>query len=152
MKVLGMRCSNSDFTFAIIDGDKKNPEIVVATKRAFPKNFSEGERLHWFHQELTAIFADNKPDVITLKGPEPSVKRSNALDSRLHNEAIVFLVATANGIAPVSKKVSSTIAKDLGLKGKGSYLKTKLDTSPVDNFDSYSDKEQEAILAGWSSM
>lgn len=147
-----MRCSNSDFTYAIINGDKKSPEIVVAKRTAFPKNFSEGERLHWFHQELTAIFVDSKPDAITLKGPEPLVKRSNALDSRLHNEAIVFLVATANGIISVSKKASSTIAKDLGLKGKGSYLKSKLDTSPIDNFDSYSEKEKEAILAGWSSM
>ena len=152
MKVLGIRCSNSDFTYAIIDGDKESPEVVMVNRTAFPKNFSEGERLHWFHQELNGILTDSKPDVITLRGPEPMVKRSNALDSRLHNEAIVFLAATANGISSVSKKVSSTIAKDLGLKGKGSYLKTKLDTSPIDNFEGYSTKEKESILAGWSSM
>ena len=135
-----------------MDGDKKSPEVLLSKRIAFPKNFSEGERLYWFHQELISIITDNKPDVIILKGPEPLVKRSKSLDSRLHNEAIVFLVAAANGILSVTKKVSSTIAKDLGLKGKGKYLKTKLDTSPIADFESYSTKQQEAILAAWSSM
>ena len=80
------------------------------------------------------------------------VKRSNNLDCRLHNEAIILMVAESNGIKQASKKTNATIAKDLGLKGRPKYLKTQLDTSIIDEYDSYNSKIQEAILAGWSSM
>lgn len=152
MKVIGFRCSNSDFTYAVIEGDKESPEVIVAKRIAFPKNFSEGERLRWFRQELNTIFSENNPEVITLKGAEFAVSRSNSLDSRLYNEGVVILVAAEIGILEVAKKVNATMAKDLGLKGKAKYLKTKLDTSPINDFDSYNPKHQEAILAGWSSM
>jgi hypothetical protein len=48
--------------------------------------------------------------------------------------------------------MSSTISKDLGLKGKGKYLKTKLDTSPIKDFENYAQKVQEAILVAWSCI
>src|SRR3989339_404637 len=111
MKVLGIRCSNSDFSCATLDGDRGNPTIIQTKRFPFPANFSEGERLHWFYHELDSLIKKLKPDTISLKGPEPLVKRSNSLDSRLHIEGIVFLVADVNGIKNACKKTSATIAK-----------------------------------------
>jgi len=52
----------------------------------------------------------------------------------------------------IFKKVKSTIAKDLGLKGRGHYLRTELDTSVIPGFAGKPDKEKEAILAAWSEL
>lgn len=152
MKTFGVRCSNSDFAYAIIEGDKDKPKIINSSNVNFPKNFSDGERLYWFSQEINTLLQQHKPDNVVIKAAEPMVKRSNNLDTRLHNESIIFMTAESNGIKNAIKKTKATIAKDLGLKGKGKYLETKLDTSPIDNFDSFNIKIQEAILAGWSSM
>lgn len=152
MKVCGIRCSNSDFAFAILDGDKHHPAVIHSCRLAFPANFKEGEKVHWFYHELNSLIQQHSPDSVVIKGPEPLVKRSNSIDSRLHNEGIVFLAAAANGIIDTCKKTNATIAKDLGVKGRTKYLKTKLDTSAIADFESYGDKLQEAILAAWSLM
>jgi len=152
MKTFSIRCSNTDFTYAVIDGDKSSPKVLEQAKVNFPKNFSEGEKLHWFNQEINTLIQQHSPESVVLKGAEPLAKRSKSLDERLHVESVVIMTAGANGIKNCTKKVKSTIAKDLGLKGKGKYLQTKLDTSVIDDFDSYNTKAQEAILAGWSSL
>jgi hypothetical protein len=152
MKVLGLRCSNSDFSCAFLDGDKENPKIIQTIRLSFPSNFSESERLHWFYQELDSLIKESNLEAISIRSPEPLAKRTKSLDLRLHIEGIVFLVANANGIKSTCKKTSATIAKDLGLKGRGKYLKTKLDTSVINDFDAYPDKMKEAILVGWSLL
>lgn len=152
MKTFSVRCSNSDFAYAVLEGDKDTPIVVSSGQIAFPKNFSEGEKLQWLHQELSGLLQNHSPEKVVVKAPEPLVKRSNAIDSRLHNESIVLLAAQTNGIKESEKKTNATIAKDLGLKGRAKYLKTGLDTDKVEGFSSYSAKIQEAILASWSSL
>ena len=47
----------------------------------------------------------------------------------------MVIVAGANaGLRRIQRKVSATIAKDLGLKGRARYLRTKLDTSQIPEF------------------
>ncbi len=152
MKVLGVRCSNTDCTFCLLSGTKDSPVVERSHNAKFPKGFSRGEELKWFSQELQEIFKKNEINAVALKGAEPMVKRSNNLVSRIQNEAIVYLVSTQCGVTDVDTKVKASIAKQLGLKGKGKYLETKLDTSVIKDFESFSSKEQEAILVGWSSL
>jgi hypothetical protein len=71
---------------------------------------------------------------------------------RIENEAMIFLAAESFGIKQIVRKTKPTIAKDLGLKGKGKYLSTHLDTIIFPTFDKETIKLQEAILAAWSSM
>ena len=66
--------------------------------------------------------------------------------------AMVYFAAQNKGIKDISKKVKGSIAKSLGLKGRAKYLKTSLDTTLIENFDSYSDKAHDAIYAGWSKL
>lgn len=152
MKILGVRCSNSDCTFCLVSGTKKSPNVDLSQTVKLPKGFNRAEALNWFSQELEAIFKGNKITAVAIKCAEPIVKRSNSLDSRIQNEAIIYLVSARFGVIDVESRVKSTIAKQLGLKGKGKYLDTQLDTSVIDDFDNYSSKEQEAILVGWSSL
>ena len=70
----------------------------------------------------------------------------------MRRKPAIFLLSAKLGINEIESKVKSTIAKDLGLKGKGKYLDTKLDTSCIDNFDKFPKKEQEAILVAWSCL
>jgi len=49
------------------------------------------------------------------------------------------------------RQVKSTMAKDLGFKGRGRYLAT-LDTSAIASFTQLDDKIQEAVLVAWSGL
>ena len=152
MKVLSIRCSNNDYTFCVISGMKESPAIEATGHVAFPAGFSDSEALKWLHQEMEELLRSHTPEKVVIKGTEPMVKRSNALEARIRNEAIISLAACQAGCAHIQKKVKATIAKDLGLKGRGKYLDTELDTSPVSGFECHTTKEQEAILAGWSCL
>ena len=98
------------------------------------------------------LITSHTPDGVAVKAAEPMVKRSGALETRIRVEGIALMSAAEAGCSLARRKVKSTIAKDLGMKGKGKYLETRLDTSPIIDFDSYNSKQQEAILVGWSCL
>ena len=152
MRTLGVRCSNSDYTFCILSGDGRSPDVECVERVAFPKDYTDAEVLKWLNQEVRAILADHTFDAVGLKRAETNVKRSNSLEVRIQAEAIVALAASEIGCSVIDRKVNSTIAKDLGLKGKAKYLQTKLDTSVIPDFDDYSEKERDAILVAWSFL
>jgi hypothetical protein len=152
MTTLGARCSNTDCNFAVLKGSQASPVVKETKKIKFPKGFSKAESLNWFNQEVTDYLKGKKIRSIAIRGPENNARRSSSLDTRLQFEAIIYLLSAQLGITAVESKVKSTIAKDLGLKGKAKYLDTKLDTSVIDNFDNFSSKEKEAILVAWSCL
>lgn len=152
MLVMGVRCSNSDYSYCILSGSRDAPTVEVSQQVSFPKGYSESEILRWLYQEMKTVFRTYTCDAVGIKRPEIVAKRSNALESRLQSGAIVILAAAESGCRAVHRKVKSTIAKDLGLKGKGRYLDSKLDTSAINGFNSYPKKIQEAILIAWSCM
>ena len=152
MKAFGIRCSNNDFTYCIISGTKESPKIDNTCQLSFPSGYSEAESLLWFYRELQEIFKANSFDSVGIKRTEVIVSRSNNLELRIQYEAIVSLVSAEVGITRVHRKVKPTIAKDLGLKGKAKALNTQLDTSAINDFDSFSDKNKDAVLTAWSCM
>jgi hypothetical protein len=135
-----------------LSGDRDSPTVEETNRIPFPKDYSEPELLNWFYQEITALFQRSNVDGVGIKRAEGTVKRSNALETRIQCGGIISLVAAQAGCCNVYRKMGSTIAKDLGLKGKGKYLKTKLDTSAIADFEDYPVKAQEAILVAWSCM
>jgi hypothetical protein len=132
-------------------GAGHSPVVEAAEVIAYPKGFSEPEILKWLHQEIAQIFGKHDCNNVAIKKPELGVLRSNSLDIRIECEGVVTLAAAEAGCLSVKRLFNSSIAKGLGLKGKGKYLKT-LDTSPVNNFNTYPPKVQEAIRTGWSGM
>lgn len=152
MKILAIRCSNTDFAYAVIDGTKESPTIVYSDITGFPKGYDEPALFNWFHQEILGLIDQYQPDGVALKSAEPMVKRSSPLETRIRVEGIALMTAAEKGCGIACRKVKSTIARDLGMKGKGKYLETKLDTKPIANYDSYKTKEKEAILVGWSCL
>lgn len=152
MTFIGIRCSNSDYAYCILRGTQDTPVLEETKQISFPKGYNEPEVLKWLYQEMCAVFSKYKCDAVGIKNPEATVPRSKSLESRIQNGAIVSLAAAESGCFEVCRKVKSTIAKDLGLKGKGKYLETKLDTTLIPDFDRFSSKIQEAILVGWSCM
>lgn len=152
MRTLGVRCSNTDYTYCILSGNATTPHTESINHVPYPNGFTDAETLRWLHQELQAILDAQALDCVAVKRAETNVKRSNSLELRIQAEAIVILAAAEAGCRSVVRKVAATIAKDLGLKGKAKYLQTKLDTTPISNFADYSTKEKEAILVAWSCM
>lgn len=152
MSALGIRCSNTDFSYAVLQGKKQSPVVLDYGTTAFPKGYSTPFKLKWFLQELDDIIKKYPINSITLKGTEGLAARDKAFVERVECEAVVFLIGATLGIKRVQRKLKSSIAKDLGLKGRSHYLATQLDTSVIANFDKLSTKVQEAILVGWSEL
>jgi hypothetical protein len=152
MRIIGLRCSNNDFAYALIEGAKQSPAVTDVGATRFPKGYEEPAIFHWFHQEMVGLLKKYNPDGLAVKAAEPMVKRSAVLETRIRAEGIALMAAAEAGVGTIQRRVKSTIAKNLGMKGRGKYLETKLDTSPISDFDSYSPKQKEAILVGWSCL
>lgn len=152
MKVLAVRCSNTDFAYAVVEGTMDMPALLLCDETSYPNGYKEHSLFHWFHQEITELLDTHSPDGLAVKAAETMVKRSGALDLRIRIEGIALMAAAEVGCSLACRKVKSTIAKDLGMKGKSKYLETNLDKSVIPRFDSYNTKQQEAILVAWSCL
>ncbi|HDZ02748.1 MAG TPA: hypothetical protein ENH52_15115 [Nitrospirae bacterium] len=151
MAFLGIRCSNNDYCYVILEGTRVLPKIKNKANISFPRGFSRAQSLKWFLQEIEDLLKKYPSiKVISIKGSEPMASRGKSFTARVENEAMVFLAAANVGIKAIFKKTKPTIAKDLGLKGRGKYLSTQLDCSVIPNYDDESDKIKEAILVAWS--
>ena len=146
MSILGIRCSNSGFTFVVLGGGKRSPKLEVIETLHLPKGFKQSESLDWVYKESTGIIEKHSVDMIVIKKFEGR-KRDQTYADRVSLEAAVTLAAAHSGQIPVFKKVKSTIAKDLGFKGRARYLKKNLDTTVVDGFDHMDEKSKDAILS-----
>jgi hypothetical protein len=151
MTRLGIRCSNTDFAYAVLRGTKHVPEVIETNVIGVPAGYRHPEALDWLYQEIERLISSHGAEMIVIKRSE-SRRRNGALEARLEFEGAVALAGHRSGRIPSLKKVKSTIAKDLGLKGFARYLKTRLDTTPIEGFDSYPSKQQEAILSAWSEL
>ena len=149
--ILGFRCSNSDITYAVLDGTREAPTIVAVETLSTPKGFTRRRCLRWVLNEADVLIKRHSVVRVVLKKHEGR-QASSAYEHRVEHEAAIMIASEDNGLEPCVKKGKSTIAKDLGLKGKGQYLATKLDTSPIDGFDGLSSKKQEAVQIAWSSL
>ncbi len=150
MPILGVRCSNKDFAYAVLDGTKGAPQQVELKTLPFPKGFKAAQSLHWLNQEVSDLLEKHAIDKVVIKRFEGRT-RGATFETRVEHEAAVMLAAASKGMTAVFKKVKSTIAKDLGKKGRARYLAT-LDTSHFPGYADLSDKQREALQAAWSEL
>ena len=151
MMILGLRCSNSGYTFAVLSGSRKSPAIIAKGSVDTPKGFAKPQKLRWMAQEMHDLCKRHNITCIAMKGTEGLASRGSSFVERIEIEAAVFMSGAELGIKPVVKKVKSTIAKDLGQKGKAKYLE-RIDTSIILNFSDYNEHEKEAVFVAWSEM
>lgn len=151
MTILGLRCSNKDFAYAILEGKKGDPQLVACNQHSYPIGFSQPQSLKWFLLELDKLIHEHNVKTISIKRHEGKVQAKNPYEDRIEHEAMILLAAANHDIRLVTKKVKSSMAKDLGQKGRSRYL-ARLDTSVFEGFDKYPTKIQEAILVAWSDL
>lgn len=152
MKILGLRCSNSDYVYVLLEGDKKAPKILARGCECFPKGYSRSQELKWFFQEIDDLLSKHTINAVAIKCTEQMASKGNTYVCRVENEAIIQLECAIKGIKLVFKKSNRTIAKDLGLKGVAKALTTDLDTSIISEFDAMDSKLKDAVLVAWSSL
>lgn len=151
MSVLGVRCSNSDITFAVLRGTRKEPDVLESSTTPFPKGYQTPQRLKWVYQEAIGVLGKHDIQVVVVKRFEGR-SRGNSYEARVEAEAAIAIAAAEHGIRAFYKKQNNTIAKDLGLKGKARYLDTQLDHKLVPGFEGLSDKTRDAVIAAWSEL
>lgn len=149
--ILGLRCSNSDYHFALLEGTKKAPVIKKCERVQFPEGFKKPAALKWMVDEIKDKLTQVKAEKVVMKGPEPMARPTAELRERIEFEAAVYIACAETGLKAVFKKVKATIAKDLGVKGRARYLQT-LDTRHITGFEALSDKAKEAVLAAWTEL
>jgi hypothetical protein len=149
-KILGLRFTNKGFAFAVVQGTKAEPALLEASIIGCPKAFKACEIAKWISQELDELFEKHKPTYIAIKAFEGRSK-GLAHEERIRLEGIAHLSASKLGFKDVARKRNSTIAKDLGMKGRARYLKS-FDTSAIDNFGDLAPQQQDAVLVAWSDL
>ena len=152
MKILGIRCSNSDYAYSVVTGTKDLPILEKSQIISFPKGYSPPEIMKWFLQELTTLNKKYSIEKWAIKGAEPMAARDKTYTSRVEFEAMVSLSAANVGSSNVIRKVKPTIAKDLGLIGKAKALINDLDYSLIDGLKEMSPKEFESVVVAWSEL
>lgn len=152
MVVLGVRCSNTNYAYAVLTGTKAAPSLVDCALVGYPKGYSHPEVLKWLLQEIEALDAKHHFDGWTIKGAEPLAAKGNSHTQRVECEAIVTLAAANSGHDTVTRKTKPTIAKSLGLPGKAAALATLTSTPLIPEIASQPDKVFEAIVVAWSDL
>ncbi len=149
---LGLRFSNSDYTFAVMENLKTSPIIRESNTIAYPKGFQRAQTLKWLVHEIESIFQRNDDISIVVVKRFEGKSKGNAFEERVECEATAYIASANKGLKAVYKKMGSTIAKDLGLKGKATLLKTDLDTTVIDGFEKFSEKLKDAVLSAWTEL
>jgi hypothetical protein len=149
-RTVGLRFSNKGFAFAVIEGTRTGPTLVKSSFVQCPKAFKACEIAKWAKHELDSIFNKYKPNFVCIKSFEGRSK-GNAYEERVRLEGIAHFCAGELGLRDIARKRKSTIAKDLGLKGRARYLST-FDTSAIPTFDELDALVQEAALVAWSDL
>lgn len=150
--VLGIRCTPSEFSYVIIEGSFKSHSLKTSNRMKYPSGYSHCELLKWFYNEIGGSIAKFEITVIGVKGTEAMQMKGKAYGNRMEIEGMIFLQAALNGLSHSMRKVNSTIAKDLGQKGKGKYLADGVDYSSIANFDTMSKNLQEAVQVALSML
>jgi Holliday junction resolvasome RuvABC endonuclease subunit len=152
MPYLGIRFTNKDLTYVVLDGKFDAPCILLTDVIRFPKNFERPKILDWLLKELEGIFSKYEFESVFIKGMEPAASKNGAAAlHRIENEAIAFLVAAQHGIELVERVVDATIASRLGV---GARYKRRLTYEACSEMfsDLTDDKAKDAVLAAWVKM
>ena len=113
MTILGLRCSNGDYSFAILSGSSKVPKLIASGSVPAPKGYTKPQLLKWFFQELQDLHTQHDLTAIVMKGTEGLAARGASFVGRVELEAMVFYAGAELGIKPVLKKVKSQVAQGL---------------------------------------
>ena len=152
MKMIGFRCSSSDYTYAVIEITKDSANIDDTKTISFPKNYCHADILKWLYLEIERLLKDNKPRGIMIKRSEAMASRGKPFIARVECEAIIFLLAAMLNIKYVVGKTKTTILRDLGYKGKSKYFKTAVADVSFDKITRLSDKIIEAVMVAKSGI
>ena len=151
MTILGLRCTSSGYSFAVVSGKLKAPVLQDHGTVPAPKNYVKPQLLKWFFQEIQGLNHRYQLDGIVMKGAEGLAARGSAFVERIELETMVFYASAELGIKPVLRKVKSQLAKGFGFKGRGRYL-DRVETSAIDQYENLPPNVQEAVLAAWSEL
>ena len=152
MSILGIRCSSKDFSYCIVNGKQESATLADTGTISFPKGYTESETQKWLSQEIEGIIKKYNVHGIGIKGVEPMGMKGKAYGARMEKEGIFFLQAALCGVKYIKRKVKSTIAKDLGIKGKGKYLETKADFTKIVGYEKANKNTQESIQVAISML
>jgi hypothetical protein len=87
MTVLGLRCSNTGYSFAVLSGTSGSPILQGYDTVAVPKGYARPQALKWFFQEIQDLNGKFGVDGIVMKGAEGQAGRGQAFVERVELEA-----------------------------------------------------------------
>ena len=67
MSILGLRCSNTDYTYTVLAGSRSQPETIAIDNIAFPRGFKTQQSLLWFLREIEALLDKFDIEMIVIQ-------------------------------------------------------------------------------------
>lgn len=151
-KMIGFRCSNLDYTYAVVSKNAEAFKLVETKTVGFPKNFCRVEALRWFYLEIEQLLKRIEPSGVMLKRAEMAAAKSKSFVERVENEGVILLVSGMLNSKYVRGKVKATLLKDLGYKGRGRYFQNAVNDAEWISGDDISEKMVEAALVARSGF
>lgn len=148
--ILGFRFTNKGFAVAVLTGKQSAPTLKFSQLITAPAAFKFCEIAKWTKHELQTLLTTHSPTFIAMKAFE-GMKKDKSYEERLRLEGVLHVCAGEANFKDIARKRKSTIAKDFGLKGKGSYV-DKIDTAVIPDFKRLDKYIQEAALVAWSEL
>jgi hypothetical protein len=95
--VLGLRCSNTDYYYALLSGTKATPVLEDHGLINYPRGTKEPAALEWMFEEIRDRLRRSQIEKVVLKGAEPGAMRTAPLLDRVQYEAAVFIACAEAG-------------------------------------------------------
>jgi len=154
MKILGLRCSNTDYTYVLLRGDKSSSKVIAAESINYPLNSNWPETLLWLSLEIEQRINTYAPDGMLIKKAELRGRMGSGDFDRIESEGVIALTAKQRGVKFIISKRKRTIAKDIGYKGTAEGYNTAMKDGAVDSscIKNCTDKINEAIMVARSGL
>ena len=127
MRSMGLRAEKNLFWWVVVSGDAKSPVLEGVDKIRCPRSYDEARMLSHFRERILSLFAEQKPDAVSLKRPEVFKRRASnvsSMDTRLRVEGVLLEAAHSSGKTTeallwtqVSKGMGSDSAKQYVERG-----------------------------------
>ncbi len=153
VKAIGFRVEPQTVNYAVVEGTKQEPILIVNDKITPPKSYlQESQQLVWYRNRLLIILEQYQPQFGAIRCAEPLSFRNTNKDSLLKRARIEGVILEVLGeksiecITAALKKISSEINSQSAKK----YLSS--DEFRGINLSQINKNQQEAILVAVTQL
>lgn len=154
VKAIGFRVEPQTVNYAVVEGTKQEPILIVYDKMSPPNSYDEeSDKLVWYRDRLITIIEEHQPQFGAIRLPEPSSFGKIKKDSLLKRARIEGVILEGLGRKKIKCIVGAltTISSEIKSKSAKKYLSND-DFRNLDWSNIKDQKQREAILVAVTQL